>query len=189
MDAETTSTTVNPTLVSTIVKKYVSHNRLAAVDIPILISTVHTALSQVGNPPEPTEPIRTPAVPIRRSVTRDTLICLECGRKGKTLRRHIAARHGLSPEQYRERWGLKPDYPMSAPRYSEARSAMAKQIGLGQYGGRRKTAVVSIAETEMTERPAAETEAADKGLDAAFVASLSQTRRRRLRKSEPPNAK
>ena len=181
MDVETKSTTVNPALVSTIIKQYVSHNQLAVSDIPTLILTVHAALQQVGAPAEPVEPARTPAVPIRRSVTRDFLICLECGRKGPMLRRHLQTQHGLTPGEYRERWGLKQDYPMSAPASSEARSAIAKQIGLGRFSGRGRPAAISRSETAVERQPAEE--AADQGLDAAFQASSSKPRRRRSRKS------
>ena len=186
MNTETELKAVNPLLVSTIVKKYLGHHRLSAADIPTLIATVHTALQQVATPSEPAETALTPAVPIRRSVTRDAVICLVCGKRCKMLRRHLHTSHGLTPDEYRARWGLRPDYPMSAPSYSEARSAMAKQLGLGQYGGRRTEAVVSAPETETAERPDAG--AADEGLDPAFQASLGQPRRRRSRRSEPPAA-
>lgn len=183
MDAETTLKSANPILVSTIVKQYLSHNRLAPSDIPTLIATVHTALSQVDTPPEPVEPVRSPAVPIRRSVTHNALVCLECGRKGPTLRRHIQASHDLTPDEYRVRWGLRSDYPMSAPAYSERRSAMAKQTGLGQRGGRRKAAAISTPSGQTREQPVA-AQSADGGLDPAFTASLAQPRRRRSQKRD-----
>jgi predicted transcriptional regulator len=182
MDTETTPIPAYPLLVSTIVRKYVEHHHLAATDLPNLITTVHQALRQVGTTTEPAEPARTPAVPIRRSITHDGLYCLECGRRGPTLRRHIRTRHGLGPDQYRARWGLGSDYPFTAPEYSERRSAMAKQIGLGQMRA-RKVVGVPGAEPRLTERLAA-TETIEAGLDPAFQASLSRRRRGRTPKSE-----
>jgi len=185
MDPETTPKSANPAMVSAIVKKHLAHNRVAVADIPNLISTVHQALSQVGAVPEPAEPIRTPAVSIRRSISRDVLICLECGKEGMTLRRHLATRHALTPDEYRDRWALRPDYPMSAPGYSERRSQLAKQIGFGQRGERRTAAIASASEAGTAE-PLVAAGAVDQDLDPTFAASLAQPRRRRSRKSEAP---
>jgi len=172
--------------VSKIVQKYVAHHRLSATELPNLIATVHQALRQVGTTTEP-EPPRIPAVPIRRSITHDALYCLECGRRGPTLRRHIRANHGLTGDKYRARWGLGPDYPLTAPGYSEERSAIAKRIGFGQMRA-RKVVGVPAAEPRPTERSAA-TEASDAGLDPTFAASLSVRKRRgRSRKAEQGSA-
>ena len=127
-------TSVNWEHTTQIVAAYVRRNQVAADALPALISTVHEALGRLGTTlPEPAGE-RTPAVPVRRSVHRDYVVCIECGWRGQMLRRHIAG-HGLSVEQYRARWNLKPDHPITAPGYSERRSAMARQIGLGRGRG------------------------------------------------------
>ena len=120
-----------------IVSAYVGNNSVAANDLPSLISNIHAALSQVSTgvveaEPEPKEP----AVPIRKSISPDFLICLEDGRKFKSLKRHLRTKYDMSPEEYRAKWGLPKDYPMVAPNYAKARSDLAKQMGLGQ-GGRK----------------------------------------------------
>lgn len=116
-----------------IVAAFVGGNTVAAADMPSLIRGVHDALAAVATPPAPSEP-REPAVPVRRSVTPDYIICLEDGRRFKSLKRHLRTHYDLSPEEYRERWGLPSDYPMVAPNYAQARSELAKQMGLGQAG-------------------------------------------------------
>jgi len=187
MEPETGPKSIDPLLVSTIVRKYVAHHHLAVTELPNLIATVHQALRQVGTAREPAERARTPAVPIRRSITRDALYCLECGRKARTLRRHIRMSHGLNPDQYRARWGLRPDYPMTAPEYAERRSAIAKQTGLGQMRA-REVVGVPAAEPRPTERSAA-AGPSDAGLDPTFAASLSVRKRRgRSRKAEQGSA-
>lgn len=118
-------------LTTRIVAAFVGRNSLPAVQIPELISTVHQAISQLGKAMEPVAE-RTPAVPVRRSVAPDFVVCLECGAKAKVLRRHLSTRHGLNIAEYRARWNLKPDHPLVAPAYSERRSTMAHQIGLGR---------------------------------------------------------
>jgi predicted transcriptional regulator len=121
----------DPYLMAKIVRSYVSHNRVEANQISDLINTIQRAIGQLGQPPEPEE-IRTPAVSIRRSVRHDYVICLDCGHRGKTLRRHISTRHGLSPDEYRQRWGLRSNHLLTAPAYSERRSTLAKELGLGR---------------------------------------------------------
>jgi predicted transcriptional regulator len=124
-------------LVAEIVSGYVKKNQIAPADIPALINTVYQSLLTVGKAAEP-EPPRTPAVSIRQSVRPQYVICLDCGWRGQMLRRHVKGAHGLTPEQYRARWGLKPDHALTAPDYSEKRSALAKQVGLGRGAkGRR----------------------------------------------------
>jgi predicted transcriptional regulator len=114
-----------------VVAAYLRHNQLPTDQLASLVSTVHEALGNLGKAPEPVAE-RTPAVSIRRSVHRDYVICLDCGWRGHMLRRHLMTRHGLSPDQYRARWNLRPEHLLTAPEYSERRSAMAKHLGLGR---------------------------------------------------------
>jgi predicted transcriptional regulator len=124
-----------------VVSSYVANNSLPAQDLPALIETVHGALKALGRPREAdaSVPLK-PAVPVRRSVTPDYIVCLEDGKKFKSLKRHLRTRYGLTPEQYREKWGLPDDYPMVAPNYARARSDLAKEMGLGQQRRRRRPA-------------------------------------------------
>ncbi|MGA2495482.1 MAG: MucR family transcriptional regulator [Roseiarcus sp.] len=129
-------------LAAEIVAAFVAHNSLRSADLPALIESVHAGLVKIANgaanSEEPAAP--TAAVTIRKSVTPDYLICLDDGRKFKSLRRHLG-RLGMTPEQYRAKWKLPDDYPMVAPNYASLRSALAKKIGLGQFrksGGARK---------------------------------------------------
>ena len=120
-----------------IVSAYVGNNSVSANDLPSLISNIHAALSQVSTGVVEVEPeVKEPAVPIRKSISPDFLICLEDGRKFKSLKRHLRTKYDMSPEEYRAKWGLPKDYPMVAPNYAKARSDLAKQMGLGQ-GGRK----------------------------------------------------
>jgi predicted transcriptional regulator len=123
-----------------IVAAYVSRNQVSAEAVPEIIRTVHQALSQLTGqapPPQPEERPK-PAVPIGRSVQHDYIVCLEDGKKLKMLKRYLRSRFNMSPEDYRRRWGLAPDYPMVAPAYAARRSDFAKKIGLGR-GVRRRT--------------------------------------------------
>ena len=118
-----------------IVSAYVGNNTVAASDLPSLIQSVHRALSGISTGGETAEVApKEPAVPIRRSITPDFLVCLEDGRKFKSLKRHLRTKYNMSPEEYRAKWGLPKDYPMVAPNYAKARSDLAKQMGLGQGG-------------------------------------------------------
>jgi predicted transcriptional regulator len=137
MPDEPPPTSINRELTSTIVVAYVRQNQIGSDQLGMLISTVHQALSGLGKPAAEIEAERTPAVPIRRSVHRDYVVCLECGWRGLTLRRHLTSRHGLSIDRYRTRWKLPPDHPLTAPSYSERRSGLAKELGLGR--GRRRS--------------------------------------------------
>ncbi len=120
-------------LTADIVSAYVSHNVIPAADLPNLINQVHGALGTLmGHPAEPPKEEQKPAVPPKKSITPDYLICLEDGKRFKSLKRHLKTHYNLSPDQYREKWGLPSDYPMVAPSYAEARSRLAKQMGLGQ---------------------------------------------------------
>jgi predicted transcriptional regulator len=129
---------VYPQLVTKIIASYVSHHTVAPEQIPDLINSVHRTMEQLGQPAE-LQGALIPAVPVRRSVQRDAVICLECGWKGKMLRRHLSTRHGLTGEQYLKRWSLPSDHPLTAPAYSEQRSTLAKELGLGR-GGRQSLA-------------------------------------------------
>jgi predicted transcriptional regulator len=126
-------------LTANIVSAYVSNNTVAASDVPALINQVHAALMRVTSAPGGAfaEPPR-PAVAIKRSITPEHIVCLEDGKKFKSLKRHLRSQYNMTPEQYREKWGLPADYPMVAPNYAAARSELAKQMGLGQQRGRRR---------------------------------------------------
>ncbi|WP_020180470.1 MucR family transcriptional regulator [Methylopila sp. M107] len=125
-------------LAADIVSAYVSNNSVAAADLPSLINEVHGALSRVSTGVvETVAEAPKPAVPLKKSVTSDYIICLEDGKKFKSLKRHLRTQYNMSPEEYREKWGLAPDYPMVAPNYAAARSELAKKMGLGQQRGKR----------------------------------------------------
>jgi predicted transcriptional regulator len=126
-------------LTAGIVSAFVSNNSVAAGDIPALINQVHSALLRVssGAKDVSAEPLK-PAVSVKKSITPDYIICLEDGKKFKSLKRHLRTQYNVTPEQYREKWGLPPDYPMVAPNYAAARSKLAKDMGLGQQRRRRK---------------------------------------------------
>ena len=117
-----------------IVAAHVSFNSVPVADVPRLVTATYQALSSVGLD-EPEEPVPEPAVPIRSSVKRDHIVCLEDGLKFKTLKRHLREKYDLTPDEYRKRWGLPSDYPMTAPGYSEARRKLAKDRGLGRKKG------------------------------------------------------
>ena len=125
-------------LTAEIVAAYVSNNSVAANDLPNVISQVHAALGGATMPVEEVVEKPKPAVSVRRSIQNDYLICLEDGQKFKSLKRHLMTHYGLTPEQYREKWELPADYPMVAPSYAEARSRLAKEMGLGQKRKRGK---------------------------------------------------
>ncbi len=127
--------TLDRELTTNIVAAYVRHNQIGSDQLGTLISTVHQARTSLGKPAAELNGERTPAVPIRRSVHRDYVVCLECRWRGQMLKRHVATGHGLTVEQYRARWNLSREHPITAPGYSERRSGLAKQIGLGR--GRR----------------------------------------------------
>jgi predicted transcriptional regulator len=125
-------------LTAGIVSAYVSNNAVAAGDISSLISQVHTALMRVSNGQSEAsgDPVK-PAIAVKKSITPDYIVCLEDGKKFKSLKRHLRTQYNMTPEHYREKWGLPSDYPMVAPNYAEARSQLAKQMGLGQQRKRR----------------------------------------------------
>ena len=119
-------------LTTEIVASHVSNNPVAANDLPGLIELVYGKLSDLTGPEEPVEEELVPAVSIKKSVTDDYIICLEDGKKLKMLKRHLMTAYGMTPEDYRAKWGLKPDYPMVAPSYAAKRQQLAKKIGLGR---------------------------------------------------------
>ena len=126
-------------LTANIVSAYVSNNPVPTADIPALIGQIHSALQRVsgGQAAAPAEPQK-PAVPVKRSINPDHIVCLEDGLKFKSLKRHLRTRYNMTPDQYREKWALPPDYPMVAPNYAAARSQLARQMGLGQQRRRRR---------------------------------------------------
>jgi predicted transcriptional regulator len=190
------TTNHDPYFTAKIVSSYVRHHRLGPDQLPELIASIHRALGQLGQPPAPEE-ARTPAVPVRRSVHRDYVVCLDCGYRGKTLRRHISVRHGLSREEYLQRWGLLSDHPLTAPAYSEQRSILAKELGLGRKSATPIMPVEMPPEAEMpvaTEPeipapPARRTRTRSKrgdGGSAAEAAPPARRRRSRSRKASTP---
>jgi predicted transcriptional regulator len=136
--ADTSGDSVYIELTADIVSAYVSNNSVPSAEIPNLIGQVFSALKRVsgGDVTAAAEPLR-PAVPIKRSVTPEHIVCLEDGLKFKSLKRHLRTRYNMTPDQYREKWGLPPDYPMVAANYAQTRSRLAKQMGLGQQRRRR----------------------------------------------------
>jgi predicted transcriptional regulator len=123
--------------VTKIITSYVGNHTLSADQLSALIVSVDQAIRHLGTPILPAPP-RAPAVPVKRSVQHDQVVCLECGFRGKTLRRHLGTRHGLSVAEYLRRWKLPGEHPLTAPAYSEQRSAMAKELGLGRKRGRTR---------------------------------------------------
>ncbi len=137
MDENTVVTANLTELAADIVSAYVTKNSVPVGELPALIGSVYLALSKLGSAPEQIEAeTLTPAVSIKKSITPDFIVCLEDGKKFKSLKRHLRTSYSLTPDQYRARWSLPHDYPMVAPNYAAARSELAKSMGLGQQ--RRK---------------------------------------------------
>ncbi len=142
-----------------LVAAYVAKNSVPVGELPALIRSVHQSLSGLGAPPAveaPAAPL-VPAVPIRKSVTDDYIVSLEDGRKFKSLKRYLATSHGMTPAEYRAKWGLPPDYPMVAPAYAAKRSELARSVGLG-----RKAAGMPVSEPDSEAAEAAPAEAPKK---------------------------
>ena len=138
-------------LTADIVSAYVAHNVLSGEKLPEFISSVYAALNKAsGQSIEPEKVELKPAVSVKKSVTPDYIICLEDGKKFKSLKRHLRSEYHMSPEAYRQKWGLSRDYPMVAPAYAAARSSLAKNMGLG----RRKAVAEVVAVAEVAEKPA-----------------------------------
>lgn len=125
------------TLTADIVSAHVSNNSVAVNDLPVLIQNVHSALTALGGPVEAPVVKQEPAVSVRASIKPDYIVCLEDGKKLKMLKRHLMTHYQMTPDEYRQKWGLSADYPMVAPNYAEQRRALAKKIGLGTK--RRRT--------------------------------------------------
>jgi predicted transcriptional regulator len=126
------------TLTSDIVAAHLSNNSVAIGEVPTLIQTVYGALAGLGEDGPVVEARPEPAVTVRASVKRDHLVCLEDGKKMKMLKRHLMTEHGMTPADYRQRWGLNADYPMVAPEYAETRRDLAVKIGLGRQPGQKR---------------------------------------------------
>jgi predicted transcriptional regulator len=152
MSDESPPKSPNRELTATIVAAYVRQNQIGSDQLGTLISIVHQALSGLGKPATETGTERTPAVSIRRSVHRDYVVCLECGWRGQMLRRHLATGHELDVAQYRARWNLPREHLMTAPGYSERRSTLAKQAGLGQGRFRRGSRTTASPKTPTPRR-------------------------------------
>jgi predicted transcriptional regulator len=124
---------------ASIVSAYLTKNAVPAEEIPALIGRVHAALTRVSSGAgDPGADAQKPAVPVKKSINPEFIVCLEDGKKFKSLKRHLRTQYNMTPEQYREKWGLPYDYPMVAPNYAAARSKLAKQMGLGQQRRKRK---------------------------------------------------
>jgi predicted transcriptional regulator len=134
MESEARSSSHLIEMVSDIVSAYVAHNPVPVADLPKLIERVHSTLMEIdGHTSSGEGKVELkPAVPIRKSVTDDHIVCLEDGKKFKSLKRHLRTRYDMSPDEYREKWGLPADYPMVAPNYAKQRSDLARMRGLGQ---------------------------------------------------------
>src|SRR6516165_7411917 len=158
---------VNQHLTAKIVGSYVRHHTVGGGQLSDLIAAVQRALGALGQPNHSPE-VRTPAVSVRRSVRQDYVVCLDCGYRGKTLRRHINRQHGLSRDEYRKRWGLRNDHPLTAPAYTEQRSMLAKELGLGR-------------KSKAQAGPAGSPAAAPKPVDSVQEPEATPTRRRRSR--------
>ena len=127
------------TLTADIVAAHVSNNSVAVNDLPNLIQNVHSALNGISGRSAAPEPRPEPKVPIRSSIKLDYIVCLEDGKRLKMLKRHLMTHYNLTPDQYRQKWGLSPDYPMVAPNYAEQRRSLAKSIGLGTRRRKSRT--------------------------------------------------
>jgi predicted transcriptional regulator len=126
------------TLTSDIVAAHVSNNNVTVDEVPTLISNVFSALSGLNGDDGGNEIPPEPAVSIRSSVKKDHVVCLDCGKKMKMLKRHLSTEHGMTPDEYRARWNLGADYPLVAPTYAETRRDLAKKIGLGRQPGQKR---------------------------------------------------
>ena len=141
-------------LTANIVASHLSHNQVNSEALPGLIQSVYRSLSTVGEPTVEPTAAPTPAVPVKKSVFPDFIVCLEDGKKLKMLKRHLQTSYGMTPNDYRAKWGLPRDYPMVAPNYASTRSSLAKQIGLGRKAAETSNETEANAEVEVTQLPA-----------------------------------
>jgi predicted transcriptional regulator len=142
-------------LAADIVSAYVSNNSVPVSDLPKLLLDTHTALTKIASGASVNAPVaekQSPAVNPKKSVSHDFLICLEDGKKYRSLKRHLRSTYGMSPEEYRAKWGLPPDYPMVAPGYAQARSELAKSMGLGRKAGEARAAKDAANDSTATAR-------------------------------------
>jgi predicted transcriptional regulator len=142
-DSAMNNEVIDPRLTTKIVGSYVRHHTVGTGQISDLITTVHRAIAQLGQPVAPEE-VFVPAVSVQRSVHQDYVVCLDCGYPAKTLRRHISTQHGLDRDEYLKRWGLRSDHPLTAPAYTGRRSTMAKALGFGRKPEAQATPEMSI---------------------------------------------
>jgi predicted transcriptional regulator len=138
MSEKTLSTSDLLRMTADVAAAYVGNNSLAAAQITDVIKTIYASLAALDRPEGAPMTTQKPLVPIKKSVTPDYIVCLEDGKKLKMLKRHLRTAYGMTPEAYRAKWGLPPDYPMVAPNYAQQRSAFAKRIGLGRKPGSKK---------------------------------------------------
>jgi len=185
---------VDPILTAKIVGGYVRQHRVSPEQLPEIITSVHQALGQLGQPVQPEE-ILTPAVSVRRSVSREYVVCLDCGYKAKMLQRHINREQGLGREEYLKRWGLRSDHPLTAPAYSERRSILAKELGLGRKPKTQPDKVMpptasvpAHAEPDATSTRGRRSRSASKRADVASEAVSQPTRVRRRASRSKINA-
>jgi predicted transcriptional regulator len=136
------------TLTAAIIAGYVKKNVVAVAELPHLINSIWSALDQLGKAPKPAQQDLKPAVPIRKSVAPDYIVCLEDGKRLKMLKRYLRTTYDMSPDQYRAKWGLPNTYPMVAPNYAASRSEMALKLGLGRKGGSGRSAPQSVPEAQ-----------------------------------------
>ena len=166
-----------------IVSAYVRNNSVPVSELPTLLQSVHEALGGIltgAKPEAPKEPLQ-PKVPVKKSVTTEYIVCLEDGKRFKSLKRHLHSEHGLSPQDYREKWGLAKDYPMVAPAYADARSNLAKTMGLGRKAGAMPTLEMPEPEPEAEAEP----EVAEAELEPVAKAETTAKKpRRRSAKAE-----
>jgi predicted transcriptional regulator len=179
-------------LTTKIVGSYVRHHTVEPGQVSELIASVHGALSQLGRPDQ-SEEVPTPVVSVRQSARHDYVVCLDCGFRAKMLRRHISKQHGLSSDEYLKRWGLRRDHPLTAPAYSEQRSALAKELGFGSRAKAKvgpATAPTEAASAEAESKPARRrsTRSASKSEVVSKAAVETPIRPRRSRSKSSPAA-
>jgi predicted transcriptional regulator len=184
--SETTTSEVDlVSLAAEIVSAYVSNNRVSVADVPALIGEVHRSLKNIGNGTNATvvEPL-VPAVPVKKSVQPDFIICLEDGKKFKSLKRHLRTAYNMTPAEYRTKWNLPHDYPMVAPNYAEKRSSLAKSMGLGRKAGTAQLDV-AVAPPMVDEAPAAAQESPPAAVQESDPAKVAKgPRKPRVQKEQ-----